>query len=192
MELVFIYGPAAVGKLTVARALARATGFGVFHNHLTVDALIPVFPFGSEPFVALREQIWLSVFGEAARRGTSLIFTFTPERTVRPSFVADTIEVVESAGGKVLFVKLICRPDELERRIEDESRREYGKLRSRDLFRELVRAGAFEYPELPDSGLVIDTGQMTPQEAAARICEFFGLKRRHEGSDGGRRDVHSP
>ena len=177
MELVFIHGPAAVGKLTVARALAGITGFAVFHNHLTVDAPTSVFPFGSEPFVALREQIWRSVFGEAARRGTPLIFTFTPEKTVRPSFVADTIEVVESAGGHVLFVKLTCHPEELECRIEDRSRSEYGKLRSRDLFRELASAGAFEYPELPDSGLVIDTGHTTSQASAARICEFFGLRR---------------
>ena len=72
---------------------------------------------------------------------------------------------------------LTCHPEELERRIEDRSRSEYGKLRSRHLFRELASAGAFEYPGLPDSGLVIDTGHTTPQASAARICEFFGLRR---------------
>ena len=181
MELVFIHGPAASGKLSVARALATATGLPVFHNHLTVDSLTPVFPFGTAPFVTLREQIWLSVFGEAARRGTSLTFTFTPERTVRPTFVADTVTVVQSAGGRVLFVRLTCPEQVLERRIEAESRREHGKLRSRDLFRELRRAGAFEYPALPESGLVIDTNETTPDEAAKRICEFFALRRRAEG-----------
>jgi len=40
MELLFIYGPAAVGKLTVARELAKLTGFRLFHNHLTVDAVM--------------------------------------------------------------------------------------------------------------------------------------------------------
>ena len=178
MELIFIHGPAAVGKLTVARALAELTGFALFHNHLTVDALTPVFPFGTDAFVALREQTWLSVFTEAARRGTSLIFTFTPERTVRPSFAGAALEAVTPAGGTVRFVRLICDEDERERRVESESRRRHGKLRSRDLLRELARAGAFEYPELPDSGLVIDTGRTSPAQAAARICEFFGLGRR--------------
>jgi RimJ/RimL family protein N-acetyltransferase len=177
MELIFIHGPAAAGKLTVARALAEATGLGLFHNHLTVDALTPLFPFGSDAFVALREQIWLSVFAEAARRDTSLIFTFTPEKTVRPSFIAATLDAVESAGGTVRFVELTCDRDEREHRIEDESRRRHGKLRSRDLLRELEGAGAFDYPALPDSGLVIDTGRTTPHEAAARICEFSGLRR---------------
>jgi hypothetical protein len=45
-----------------------------------------VFDFGSEPFVLLRAQIWLSIFREAAQRNVSLIFTFAPERTVRASF----------------------------------------------------------------------------------------------------------
>ena len=53
MELLFIYGPAAVGKLTVGRELAKLTGFRHFHNHLTVDAVMAVFDFGSESFINL-------------------------------------------------------------------------------------------------------------------------------------------
>jgi hypothetical protein len=177
MELVFIHGPAGSGKLTVARELSRMTGLQLFHNHLTVDAVTAVFDFGSEPFVRLREQIWLSVFREAAQRHVSLIFTFTPERTVRASFIADTLNAVTSAGGRVLFVELTCPMDELERRIEHASRAQFGKLRSLELFRELNRTGAFEYPKLPDSGLSIDTSQTSPPQAAARICNFFSIKR---------------
>ena len=103
MNLVFIHGPAASGKLTVARELARLTGFGVFHNHLVVDSLTPVFEFGSEPFRRLRE------------------------------------------------------------------------LRSPALSRELSSSGAFDYPELPSSGLTIDTEHTGPGAAAARIREFFTL-----------------
>ena len=99
MKLVFLHGPPAVGKLTVARELAGLTGFRLFHNHLTVDLVSSLFSFGSEPFVLLREQIWLAAFGEAARQKVSLIFTFNPERTVRERFIKDAIEVVESADG---------------------------------------------------------------------------------------------
>ncbi len=50
-NLVFIYGPAAAVKLTTARALGRLTGLPVFHNHLVVNAVVAVFPFGSREFV---------------------------------------------------------------------------------------------------------------------------------------------
>src|SRR6185312_270304 len=119
MKLIFIHGAPAVGKLTVARKLAELTGFRLFHNHLTVDLVSALFSFGSEPFILLREQIWLAAFAEAARRNVSLIFTFNPERTVREGFIQDAINAVESAGGKIIFVELTCDEEQLERRMED-------------------------------------------------------------------------
>ena len=70
MKLLFLYGPAASGKLTIARELATLTGFALFHNHLVVDAVAAVFPFGSDQFVKPREQFWLAMFHEASERGT--------------------------------------------------------------------------------------------------------------------------
>jgi hypothetical protein len=168
MELIFIYGSAAVGKLTIGRELAKLTGFRLFHNHLTVDAVMAVFDFGSESFIKLREQIWLSVFQEAAQNDISVIFTFAPERTVRTSFIQDTLNAVEPFGGKVRFIELI-------RRIENPSRAEFNKLRSLESFRKIRQAGKHIYPKLPNSGLTIDTSKMSPQEAARKISEFFSL-----------------
>jgi hypothetical protein len=135
MELIFIHGPAAVGKLTVARELSRQSGIAVFHNHLVVDALLAVFEFGSQPFVRLRERIWLDVFKEAAQTGTSLIFTFAPDVSVNPDFISKTVRIVEECDGKVLFVKLTCAEHELENRVGSESRKEFRKLRSIETMR---------------------------------------------------------
>jgi hypothetical protein len=177
MNLIFLHGPVAVGKLTVARELAQMTGLRLFHNHLTVDAVTAVFDFGTEPFIALREQIWIAVFREAAQRNVSLIFTFAPERTVTTSFIQNTIDTVESAGGSVLFVALTSPIEELERRMTSDSRATFGKLQSLEFFRELHQTGAFDYPQLPDSGLTIDTSQLSPREAANTICAFFSLEK---------------
>ena len=177
MELIFLHGPAAVGKLTVARELAEMTGLRLFHNHLTVDALLAVFDFGSEPFVKLREEVWLSIFREAAEHNISFIFTFAPERTVGLSFIEETVDAIESSGGRVLFVELTAPVEELESRLTTPSRETYGKLSSVNLFRELSQSGAFDYPKLPDSGLIIDTSQTSPRESAEKICEFFSLEK---------------
>jgi len=118
MKLVFLHGAPAVGKLTIARELAGLTGFRLFHNHLTVDLVSSLFSFGTEPFIFLREQIWLVAFAEAARHNVSLIFTFNPESTVRARFIQDAIDIVESAGGKIIWVELTCDEEQLERRLE--------------------------------------------------------------------------
>jgi chloramphenicol 3-O-phosphotransferase len=175
MDLIFIHGPAAAGKLTIARELHKTTGLPVFHNQLVVDALTPVFEFGTPQFVRLREEMWLGVFQEAARAGRSLIFTFVPEKTVAESFVRETVNVVHAEGGRVLFVQLTCPSSVQEERVGAESRSEFGKIRSVKVLKDLTESGAFDVGALPDSGLTIDTSKVTAAEAALRIRSFFGI-----------------
>ena len=174
-QLIFIHGPAAVGKYTVARELQALTGFKLFHNHLVVDALQAVFDFASEPFIRLREPMWLAVLHDAAAAGISVIFTFAPEVTVSERFIGDVIDTVEREGGEVKFVALTCAEDVQDARIEDASRASFGKLRSVPILRELRAEGLMNYPPLPDSGLVIDTGLVSPQDSAKRIVDYFAL-----------------
>ena len=175
MKLIFIHGPIASGKLTIARKLCARTGFKLFHNHLVVDAVGAVFDFGSEPFVRLREEFWLSVFADAAKEDRSLVFTFAPERTVSPAFVSKTVDAVTKHDGEVCFVTLTLPREEQLRRIEDEERRSFGKLTSAKFFERLESEGAFTFPQLPDNGLVLDTAALSPDAAVQRICGFFGL-----------------
>ena len=172
MKLIFIHGAPAVGKLTVARELAALTGFRLFHNHLTVDLATSLFPFGSEPFILLRERIWLAAFAEAARNNVSLIFTFNPERTVRERFIQDTIDMVKAEGGKVVFVELTCSEADLERRLEDASRKEFGKLASVEQYRSLKDAGAFDFPKLPNE-LSLDTTSQSATDCARLISQHL-------------------
>jgi chloramphenicol 3-O-phosphotransferase len=171
--LLFLHGPPAAGKLTVARELEALTGFRLFHNHLAVDLLESVFEFGSPPFVELREQLWLSVFRQAARTDVSLIFTFAPERTVRPGFPDAAEATVRGEGGSVCFVALRCAESEFERRLADPSRAAFGKLRSVEKYRELRDTGVFEFPPLR-ADLEVDTEVLSPAEAARRIQTGLG------------------
>jgi len=176
MNLIFIHGLPGVGKLTVATELSRLTGYRLFHNHLTVDLLTSVFEFGSEPFIDLRESIWLSVFERAAEEQTpGLIFTFVFEKTVRDSFIGEMLEALETRGGKVLFVRLQCEQSTLETRIANPDRANFGKLNSLDTFKELDADGVFDLPALPQPELIIDNTALSPLEAAGLICERLGL-----------------
>ena len=58
MKLVIIFGDAAVGKMTVGQELARITGLRLFHNHVTIEAVIDVFGyFDGKTINKLREVL---------------------------------------------------------------------------------------------------------------------------------------
>ncbi|MFT4213127.1 MAG: hypothetical protein QM626_14780 [Microbacterium sp.] len=176
MRLVFVHGPLAAGKLTTARALERLVGYPVFHNHLVVDTLATVFPFGSEPFVRLRERFWLDVFADAARTGRSLIFTFAPESTVSAGFPQRARAAVEQHGGTVHFVRLDVDESEQERRVAGDDRRAFGKVADVETLRR-VRDREPAGLVRPPADLVVDTGESPADETARAIVAAFGLTR---------------
>jgi deoxyadenosine/deoxycytidine kinase len=169
MRCVFIYGPVASGKLTVATALNTITGLPVFHNHYAVDAALSLFEFGSPGFVRLRELIWLSAFKEAALTDRSFIFTFNPEASVPPTFISAATSAIESAGGTVLYVSLECSEAVIESRISESSRSQYGKITSAEQYRFLRNSGAFTFAPLPSPHLLINTHNVSPEDAALQI-----------------------
>jgi hypothetical protein len=176
MKLIFIYGLPAVGKLTVAQELAAITGYKLFHNHLVVDLLLSVFDFGSPEFVALREEIWLSIFEQACRSQLpGLIFTFAPEVTVRPGFIEELVNTVTRAGGEVDFIELTCPFPELKRRMASVSRLQYKKLTSVPLFEQLHKEGSFDAAYMPKPKLSIDTSLNQPARAALQIARALDL-----------------
>jgi len=171
MRLLFISGPAACGKLTVAREVAALTGWKLFHNHLAIDLCLSLFSFGEPGFIALRDRVWLAAIEEAARAGLEgLIFTFAPEATVPVDFVDRVVAAVEAEGGQVIFVALTCPPEVQEARVADPSRLAFGKLRDVAQLRALKASGKLDpSAPLPAPALSLDTALLSPAEAAARI-----------------------
>jgi len=76
-DLVVLFGPPAVGKATVGRALADQTGYKLFHNHLVLEPVHALFDFGEGPFWTLVGEFRRRIFEEAARSDLpGLIFTY--------------------------------------------------------------------------------------------------------------------
>jgi len=171
MKLLFLYGPPAVGKLTVARDVAARTGYRLFHNHLTVNLALAVFDFGTPGFIALREQIWFATFRRAlADHVAGLIFTFNPENSVPQRFIDELFAEIAAGGGEVIPVELTAPKAVIEARLANSSRVENGKLTDLALYRRLRDAGVFNTPVIPLPRLRLDTGSLAPAATAARIA----------------------
>ncbi len=172
MQLIFLYGFPGVGKLTVARELAKSIGFRVFHNHLTVDLLLSVFEFGSPSFIRLRDEIWITTMIEAAKSGSKgLIFTFAPEDTVPVDFIERLQNQMKKVDSKILFVKFQCSEFDLKQRMIDPSRNDFHKLKNFEFFEKQRRLGNYNSPACPGSAVIIDTSKMAPSQVAEKIRE---------------------
>ena len=170
MQLLFIYGAPATGKLTVARELAKLTGFKVFHNHLTVDLAATLFEHGSEDYFDYVRSLRLEAFERAAKADISLIFTFWYSSISQPN-VEKYVRVTESNGGEVLFVRLHCRPEILERRVVSESRQNW-KISSVAALRAALENTA---DVIPGTQLEIDNSDLEPELVALEILEKLEL-----------------
>lgn len=172
MQLQFLHGPPASGKLTIARIVAERPGFALFHNHLIVDAVAAVFPFGAAPFVTLRERFWLDTIAAAAEADRSILFTFAPEPSVAPDFAGRLVGTVERRGGRVVTVALDVGEADQKSRLIAEDRARFGRLRSAELLRTLRPAMAACARAVPPAMLRIDTSRMAPDEAADAIVRL--------------------
>ena len=187
--LLVIFGPPAVGKMTVGRAVADASDFRLFHNHMTIEPLLEVFDHGTPAFTVLNDEFRIRVLVEAAASGTHLVFTF-----LWPLDDADDLAVVEryiapyvEAGRPVAFVELAAPLDTRLERNRTEQRLA-AKASKRDVawsdgnVRELEAHVMNTSPDrrtlaedLLDQHrfLRIDNAQLSPEEAAARILTWL-------------------
>jgi hypothetical protein len=171
MKLLFLYGRPAVGKLTIARAVAAQTGARLFHNHLTVNLALSVYDFGTPGFIELRERIWTMVFDRALTdRLPLLIFTFNPENTVPQRFIDGLFAKITAAGGEVIPVELVASEAAIEARLGSESRRQEGKTLDAGTYRELRAKRVFDSPVVAAPRLRLDTGTLDVAAAAAQIA----------------------
>ncbi len=176
MKLVFIYGAPAVGKLTVANELAAQTDFKVFHNHLSIDAIEPIFQFGTKSFWKLVDLIRFETVGEAARENVNLIYTFCYAKGSDDAHVARITEAVETNGGEICFVLLTCERDELERRVLEESRRKFGKANNLEILNEILDKHDLFSPVPERESLQVDNTNLSSELAAQKIIKHYGLK----------------
>ena len=186
MKLVILFGPPAVGKMTVGFELERLTGLRLFHNHMTIDLALRFFEFGTPPFRRLVSEFRRRIFEEVADSDLSgLVFTYVwaLDDPSDKEFVDEVCAIFRQRGADIFFVELEATQEERLRRNETELRlrekapkrdleRSRRNLLANDQAYRLNSGGDFFYPE---RYLRIENTHLPPDEVARRIVDAFGL-----------------
>jgi hypothetical protein len=186
VHLIMLFGPSAVGKMTVGRELSTITGYPLFHNHMSIEPVLDIFPWGSPGFVRLTKQLRRGVVEEAVAAGMpGLVFTYVwaLEDPGDREYVDWLTQPVREADGRVDFVELyadqatrLAREGTPLRLEHKRSKRDLDATRQRlladDVAHQLSTRGDFVYPE---QHLRLDNSRLSPTEAAARIAAGLRL-----------------
>ena len=71
MKLILIFGPQAVGKMTVGQELATLTGLKLFHNHMTIDLVSLIFDYSTKEAKRLVSLFRNKIFEEVSKSDLS-------------------------------------------------------------------------------------------------------------------------
>lgn len=125
MKLVILFGPPAVGKMTVGQELEKITNLTLFHNHMSLELVNQFFDFGTPAFERLDRIIRFAIFGEIARSDLAgLIFTYVwafdqPEDT---DYIEEVAQLFVQQGADVVYVELKADLSERLKRNRDDHR----------------------------------------------------------------------
>lgn len=186
MKFVIIFGPQAVGKMTVGQELEKITGFKLFHNHVSIDFVSNYFSYstkeGQKLVTLIREEIFKAV---AKSDMQGFIFTFVWGFNFQSEwdYINNICKIFEDEGGAVYFVELEA---DLATRIErnkSPNRLEHKPLK-RDVERfekelinsmEKYRLNSHEGEIKRENYARIENTNLSAVEAALIIKDKFGL-----------------
>lgn len=186
MKLILLFGPPAVGKMTVGQALAKRTEFKLFYNHLSLELVNQFFDFGTEEFDRLDKIIRFNIFNEFAKSDLpGLIFTivWAFNQKEDEEYMNEICEIFKGVGAEIYMVELSADLEVRLLRNKHENRLAH-KASKRDLemsersllhFQEIYQMNSKE-GELPEWNILrIDNTNRTPDEVAKMIQAHFDL-----------------
>ncbi len=135
MKFVHIFGPQAVGKMTVGQELAKITDLKLFHNHMTIDLVGHFFDYSTKEAKRLVNLFRQEIFEEVSKSDLyGMMFTYVWMFDMESDweYVKNLTNLFESRGATVYYVELEADLNERLERNKTPNRLEH-KPKKRDL-----------------------------------------------------------
>ncbi len=186
MKLVIIFGPHAVGKMTVGQALAARTGLKLFHNHMTIEPVCDLFehmPQERTRLTALFRREIFTAFAKSDEQGMIFTYMLALDDPDDCAYLQWVEELFASYGAPTYYVELCAERDVRRVRNKTENRllhkpSKRNIQRSEQLFESIeskYRLNSLPGEVQKEHYLRIDNTSLSPEEVAEQISTAFGL-----------------
>jgi len=186
MKFILIFGPMAVGKMTVGQELQKLTGIPLFHNHMTIEMVLPFFEFGSPEYVHLVNLYRTELFDKVSKSdGLGMIFTYVWAFNHKSDwdFVEKMTQQFKDNDAEIYFVELEA---DLGRRVERNktpnrllhkpSKRDIEQCEKRMIAaQDKYRMNSNEGEITENNYIRIDSTNLSAEETAALIKKTFKI-----------------
>lgn len=181
-----LFGPNAVGKMTVGHELEKVTGLKLFHNHMTIELVSPFFSYSTPPAKRLVKLFRKSIFEEVAKSNLEgLIFTYVWAFDEQSDWdeIRGFVDIFESQGADIYYVELEADVEERLKRNKHHHRLSH-KPTKRDIeFSEKDLLDTMKKHRLNSKNgeipfknyLRINNTHISPEDVAKEIKEKFHL-----------------
>ncbi len=183
MKLVFLFGDAAVGKMTVGQELCKLTDLRLFHNHATIEPVIEILGRYDAPTIFELRDVIFRHFAASDNYGLVFTFMWAFDSPQDWQYVEHVKSIFAPYGAEFYYVELVA-PQSVRLQRNVTPNRLAHKPSKRDLEasndRLLSDDKRFRFVslegEIPfDNYLRIDNTHLSPEEAARHIRERFDL-----------------
>lgn len=186
MKFLLLFGPQAVGKMTVGQELTKITDLKLFHNHMTIDLLVPLFGFTREMWQLchmFREEIFRA-YANSGQYGIIFTTVWKFDDPEKWKYIRKACDVFRSSGADIYFVELEASVEERLKRNRTDNR-----LKQKQLKRDIVasehelldamekyRLNSIEGEITEKNYLRINNTELSAEEAARMIKQKFRLE----------------
>ncbi len=186
MKLVILFGPGAVGKMTVGQELAKITELKLFHNHMSLELANQFFDWSTTGFKQIDRLIRFGIFDIVAKSDLEgLIFTFVwvVNEQKEEDYIDSIVEIFQKENAEIYYVELYADLEERLRRNKHEDRLNEKPSKRDTAFTEkmiLHHESKFklntEEGDLPNKEILkIDNTHLSAAEVASQIKDFYSL-----------------
>ncbi|WP_026399492.1 AAA family ATPase [Acholeplasma equifetale] len=183
MKFINIFGPGAVGKMSVGQELAKLKGYKLFHNHITIEFVIETLGFYESNTINQIRDILFESFAKSEIEGVIFTFMWAFDYIKDWDFVYKYKNLFESHGWETYYIELEASQEtrlyrnKTENRLKHKPSKRDIELSDKRLLDEDSKYRLNSYDgEIPFKNyLKINNENLSPSEVVQKIIKIFDL-----------------